>query len=283
MSKEKKKTIILTVVLSVICLALIGFLVVDTLKENGVITSEETNEVMKEFNKQFNSKERKVIFFASSACGYCELQKPILETIAEDYDMEYFEIDAATLGLKQREEIIEKLEIEGKTPTTVIVQNGKVIDVAQGYTEGRLYVDFFASNELLPEDAVYSKEANLTFIDIDEYKDLVEEKGIHVVVIGQTTCSHCIAIKPALNKVAGEYDLTINYLNLTEMSEDEYNDFEESLKEIEYNEPNFVEDGSFGTPLTLIIENGKVKDYISGQRTNSQLVREFKKAGLISE
>lgn len=283
MSKEKKKTIILTVVLSVICLALIGFLVVDTLKENGVITSEETNEVMKEFNKQFNSKERKVIFFASSACGYCELQKPILETIAEDYDMEYFEIDAATLGLKQREEIIEKLEIEGKTPTTVIVQNGKVIDVAQGYTEGRLYVDFFASNELLPEDAVYSKEANLTFIDMDEYKDLVEEKGIHVVVIGQTTCSHCIAIKPALNKVAGEYDLTINYLNLTEMSEDEYNDFEESLKEIEYNEPNFVEDGSFGTPLTLIIENGKVKDYISGQRTNSQLVREFKKAGLISE
>ena len=283
MSKEKKKTIILTVVLSVICLALIGFLVVDTLKENGVITSEETNEVMKEFNKQFNSKERKVIFFASSACGYCELQKPILETIAEDYDMEYFEIDAATLGLKQREEIIEKLEIEGKTPTTVIVQNGKVIDVAQGYTEGRLYVDFFASNELLPEDAVYSKEANLTFIDIDEYKDLVEEKGIHVVVIGQTTCSHCIAIKPALNKVAGEYDLTINYLNLTEMSEDEYNDFEESLKEIEYNEPNFVEDGSFGTPLTLIIENGKVKDYISGQRTKSQLVREFKKAGLISE
>ena len=67
------------------------------------------------------------------------------------------------------------------------------------------------------------------------------------------------------------------------MSEDEYNDFEESLKEIEYNEPNFVEDGSFGTPLTLIIENGKVKDYISGQRTKSQLVREFKKAGLISE
>lgn len=283
MSKEKKKTIILTVVLSVICLALIGFLVVDVLKDKGIITNEETNEVMKEFNKQFNSKERKVIFFASSACAYCELQKPILETIAEDYDMEYFEIDAATLGLKQREEIIEKLEIEGKTPTTVIVQNGKVIDVAQGYTEGRLYVDFFASNELLPEDAVYSKEANLTFIDMDEYKDLVEEKGIHVVVIGQTTCSHCIAIKPALNKVAGEYDLTINYLNLTEMSEDEYNDFEESLKEIEYNEPNFVEDGSFGTPLTLIIENGKVKDYISGQRTNSQLVREFKKAGLISE
>ncbi|MBQ2947127.1 MAG: thioredoxin family protein [Bacilli bacterium] len=283
MSKEKKKTIIITVILSVVCLALIGFLVVKALKENGIITSEETNEVMKEFNKQFNSKERKVIFFASSSCGYCELQKPILETIAEDYDMEYLEIDAATLGAKQRNEIIEKLEIEGKTPTTVIVQNGKVIDVAEGYIEGRNYVEFFASNELLPEDAVYSKEKNLTFIDYEEYEDIIDKKGTYIVVIGQTTCSHCIAIKPALNKVAGEYDLTINYLNLTEMSEDEYNDFQESLIEIEYNDPDFVEKGEFGTPLTLIIENGKVKDYISGQRTNSQLVREFKKVGLISE
>ena len=283
MSKEKKKTIILTVVLSVICLALIGFLVVDALKEKGIITSEETNEVMKEFNKVFNSKERKVIFFASSTCGYCELQKPILETIAEDYDMEYFEIDAANLGVKQKTEIVEKLEIEGATPTTVIVQNGKVVDVAEGYTEGRPYVEFFSDNELIPEDAIYSKEANLTFINYDEYEDLIEEKGTHIVVLGQTTCSHCIAIKPALNKVAGEYNLKIHYLNLTEMSEDEYEDLTENLKEIKYNDPDFVEKGEFGTPLTLIIENEKVKDYISGQRTNSQLVREFKKAGLIKE
>lgn len=283
MSKEKKKTIILTVVLSVICLVLIGFLVVDTLKENGTIASEETNEIMKEFNEQFNSKERKVIYYASSSCSYCELQKPILETIADDYDMEYFEIDSATLGTKQRNEILEKLEIEHATPTTVIVQNGKVVDTAVGYTDGRDYVDFFASNEMIPEDAVYSEEQYLTFIDYNDYEELVSENGIHVVVIGQTTCSHCIAIKPALNKVAGEYDLTINYLNLTKMTEDEYTNFSTSLKEIEYNDPDFVEDGSFGTPLTLIIEDGKVKDYISGERTKSQLVREFKKNGLIEE
>ena len=238
---------------------------------------------MEDFNEEFNSKERTVIYYASSSCGYCELQKPILETIAEDYDMEYFEIDSTTLGAKQRNEILEKLEIEHATPTTVIVQNGKVIDTAQGYTDGQAYVEFFVSNEIIPDDAVYSKEANLTFIDYSEYEDLINNSGTHVVVIGQTTCSHCIAIKPALNKVAGEYDLTINYLNLTEMTEEEYNNFAQSLKDIEYNDPDFVEDGSFGTPLTLIIKNGKVKDYISGERTKSQLVREFKKAGLISE
>ena len=281
-SKEKKKTIVLTVVLSVICLVLIGFMVYDALKQNGSIMAEEVREIMEDFNEDFNSKERTVIFYASSGCGYCELQKPILETIEDDYDMDYLEIDASILGVKQRNEIIEKLGIEGKTPTIVIVQRGKVIDVLQGYTEGRYLVEFFADNELIPEDAVYSKEANLTFIDYDKFGDLIK-KGTHVVVVGQTTCSHCIAIKPALNKVAGEYDLTINYLNLTEMSEEEYNDFTEDLKNINYNDPDFVEKGEFGTPLTLIIENGKVKHYISGARTKSQLEREFKKAGLISE
>lgn len=283
MSNEKKKTIILTVVLVFICLVLIGFLIVSELKENGTIVGNETNELMKEFDKKFNSKDRTVIYYASSGCGYCELQTPILETIAEDYDMEYFEIDSSILGTKQRNEILEKLGIEHATPTTVIVENGKVIDKAVGYTDGQDYVEFFASNEMIPEDAVYSQEANLTFVDYEDYEEIIDNNGTQIIVVGQTTCSHCIAIKPALNSVAGEYDLTINYLNLTEMSEDEYNSFSESLKEIEYNDPDFVESGSFGTPLTLIIENGKVKDYISGERTKSQLVREFKKNGLISE
>ena len=282
MSKEKKKAIILIVVLSVICIALIGFMVYDELKQNGSIVDEEIREIMKGFNETFNSKERMVIFYASSQCGYCELQKPILETISEDYDMDYLEIDAATLGSKQRNEIVEKLGIKGATPTTVIVQDGEVIDVQEGYTEGRYLVEFFASNELLPEDAVYSKEANLTFIDYDKFEDLIK-KGTHIVVVGETTCPNCIAIKPALNKIAGEYDLIINYLTYDKMNQEDYNEFFKNLKDIGYDEPDFVNEGSFGVPLTLIVENGKVKHYILGARTKSQLEREFKKTGLISE
>lgn len=283
MSKEKKKTIILTAVLAAICAALIGFLIVNELKEEGTLVDHQVTKLMEIFEQEFNSEEKTVIYYASSECGYCELQKPILETIAKDYDVEYLEIDSSILGAKQRNEILGKLGIEQATPTTVIVQNGKVIDTAVGYHDGKSYVDFFASNGIIPEDAVYSGEANLTFINYADYEKLINENKTHIIVIGQTTCSHCIAIKPALNKVAGEYDLTINYLNLTDMDQADYNKFSSSLKEIEYNDPDFLEDGSFGTPLTLIVENGKVKDYISGQRTKSQLVREFKKNGLIKE
>ena len=87
MSKEKKKTIILTVVLSLICVVLIGIFSVDTLMQKGTVVDKETKKLMNEFEEYFNSKKRTVIYYASSGCGYCQLQSPILETISDDYDM----------------------------------------------------------------------------------------------------------------------------------------------------------------------------------------------------
>ena len=283
MLTEKKKTIIFTGILIVIALVLIGFLVIDRLKQEGTITNSEVKEIMKNFNKYYNSKKRTVIYYASTTCGWCSLQTPILETIAEDYDMDYLYVDTSKLGKKQIKEITETLEIEASTPTTVIVEDKEVIDVAAGYQDAKDYVEFFASNELIPEDAVYSKENNLTFVNIDQYEELINDGGTHVIVIGQTTCSHCIAIKPALNSIAGDYDLTINYININLLSQEEYQRFSESLITIGYDDLDFVENGSIGTPLTLIVKNGKVSKYIAGERSKSKLVREFKKAGLVSE
>ena len=41
------------------------------------------------------------------------------------------------------------------------------------------------------------------------YKELVAEDALHVIVIGQTTCSHCIAVKPVLSRVAGNNNIEI--------------------------------------------------------------------------
>lgn len=283
MTKEKKKTIILTIGLAVVALLAIIALVFIELRQSGIIGSSESSTIMKEFNKKYNANERTVIYYSSSACAYCELQTPILELVADDYDIEYYSIDSTLLSKSQRDEVLEKLNIEHATPTTVIVEDGEVVATQVGYADGGKLVDFFKENEILPEDAVYSAEKYITFVDYDEYKSLIKEDKTHIIVVGQTTCSHCIAIKPALNSVAEDYDLTINYLNLTDLTEEESEGFFSSLEKIEYNDPDFLKDGSFGTPLTLIVENGKVVDYISGQRTISQLVREFTKVGLIEE
>jgi predicted bacteriocin transport accessory protein len=283
MSKEKKKTLIITISLAVIALVLMLCFIFMELREMGIIGSSESNEIMKEFNYNYNSDERKVIYYSSSECGYCKMQTPILELIAEDYDLEYCSIDSTKLSKKQANIVLEKLGIENATPTTVIVEDGKVVDVQEGYVDGRELVEFFKENKILEEDAVYSAEKYITYVDYNKYRSLTRSEETSIIVIGQSTCSHCIAIKPALNSVAEDYNLTINYLNLTELNEDETNKFYESLEDIEYNDPDFVKDGSFGTPLTMVVEDGKIVDYISGSRTISQLVRKFRQLGLIEE
>ena len=283
MINEKRKAIIMTCILALLALVLVGFLVVEKLKENGTIQNSESKQIMKDFYKYYNSKERTVIYYASATCGWCSLQTPILETIASDYDMDYFYVDNSKLAKKQREEIADKLGISTSTPTTVIVENGKVIDVANGFTPARNYVKFFSSNGLIPKDAVYSKDKNLTELSYAEYSKLITDGGTHVIVISQTTCSHCIAVKPALSSIVEEYNLKINYIDINILGSEEYNGFHESLTTLGYDNPEFVDEGKFGTPLTLIVKNGKISSYISGERSKSQFVREFKKAGLISE
>lgn len=284
MEKTRKKSMIFSIALaSVMILTIVAFAYIQ-LRESGKLGSIESNNIMKEFNSYFNSKERTVIYYASPKCSVCTLQTPILETISKDYDLEYYYLDSSKLNLNQNKEVTEKLGIEASTPTTIIVENGKVIDTAVGYTPGYEYVEFFKNSDLLEDDAVYSNEKYITFINYEKYKDIIEDsEEKQIVVIGQTGCSHCISIKPALNSIAKDYNITINYLNLTTMTNDENNDFYNTLEQMEYNDEDFVNEGKFGTPLTLIIKNGKIENYISGERTISQLVREFKKLDIIKE
>ena len=283
MSKEKKKTIIITVLVAVIAIVLATVFIIDTLKQNGTIVSDEVKEIMDDFDEYYNSKSRTIIYYASSECGYCELQTPVLENIAEDYDLDYLYIDKLKLPSKQKKEIIKQLDIEDKTPITVVVENGEVIDSLAGYHSGQDFVEFLKNTEILDEDAEYSAESGITFIEYDEYEKLINSNSTNIITIGQTTCPHCIAIKPTLSSVAKDYSIKINYINIDVLDEENYKSFNESLNKIEYNDPEFVEKGQFGTPLILIVKNGKVIDYISGERTYSQLVREFRKQGLISE
>ena len=283
MKKEKTKTIIFTSVLVVVALALIGILAVDKFKQNGTIVDSEAKQIMNDFEKHYKSKEKTVIYYASATCGWCSLQTPILETIAKDYNLDYVYVDISKLGQKQVNEIKEKLNIEEGTPQTIIVENGKVVDIASGFKDAKTYIEFFIKNGLLPSDAVYSKEKNLTFIDYEQYESLIKDKGTNIIVIGQTTCSHCIAIKPALNSIVEEYNLKINYINIDQATQEQRTSFFSTLTTIGYDEESFVKEGKFGTPLTLVLKGGKVKGYITGERSKSQLVKEFIKLGLITE
>lgn len=277
MSSQKKKSIIIVAFLTILLIALIAILVISKLP------SKEAKITVENFDKYYNSKELKVIYYASSECGYCSLETPILESIAEDYDIDYLYVDSAKLSSEQKKLVISKLDIEGATPTTVVVKNGRIIDTQVGYLDGTNYVEFFKNAGVVSEDAVYKDEQYLSFIDYSEYKELIDKGDIFVVVIGQTGCSHCIATKPVLNKIAGKYNIEINYIDITTLTEEDSSSLISGLKDLDYSDSEYLESGSIGTPLTLVIKNGKVVDYINGETTNSKFVKMFKSSGVIKE
>ena len=280
----KNKKLMVPVALAAFALIAISIFGIMELNKNGINGSKESNETMKEFNKYYNSKDKKIIYYASTSCYYCSLETPILEALAEDYDLDYYYVDTAKLNLSTRNEIMKKLKIEKHaTPITVIVEKGKVIDKVEGYAPSDKYTKFFIENDMLPKDAVYSGEKNITFIDYSKYEKLISGKNKSIIVVGQTTCRHCIAFKPAMNTVAGKYNVTINYLNLTDLDDTSRSSFFDSLKKLGFDDEEFLKDGSFGTPTTLVVQNNKIVNYITGERTTSQFAKELAKFGLIKE
>lgn len=268
---------IIVISLMALIALIIGF-VISRDADESKDSSKNSTEILDSFYKYMASKEEKIIYYGSSSCSYCELQTPIMKQLKEDYDIDYLYIDATKLSSDDKNEILKVLDVEGSTPTIAIVKNDEVVDTNVGYMDGITTVEFLKDNKILDDDATYKPEENLTFIDYDEYKDLVSKDDTTVIVIGQTTCSHCISAKPVLSRVAGNYNITINYLNLTELSSDEQNELIESLKNLGYEDAE-----NLGTPLTIIVKNKHIEGTIEGENPPSYFTRQFKKYGVIAD
>lgn len=266
--------------LAVSVIAVIALIVGMVVTGNKKVTTKGkgSGEILDSFYKYMGSDDETVIYYGSSTCSYCSLQTPIMKQIKEDYKIDYLYVDASKLSKEDQKEIFKVLDIEGSTPTIAVVKDDEVIDVNVGYMDGKDTVNFLKKNKILDEGATYKPEENLTFIDFNRYKELVNEDSLNIIVIGQTTCSHCIAVKPVLSRVAGNNNITINYLNLTEMSQDEQSELIESLKSIGYSDAD-----NLGTPLTLITKNNHLEGKIEGENPPSYFTREFKKYGVITE
>ena len=249
---------------------------------NSVTERNTSTELLKEFYKQFDSKDLNVIYFASSACGYCSLEKPVLEQISKDYDMDYYAIDASLLSDTEISEIISALGISGATPTTVIVKDGKVIAKNEGYLDGKPYVEFFAKNGILEEDATYKVEENLVLIDYNEFKNIAKKDETSLVFLDTSACKDCITVRSLLNNIAKENKFKVNYLSAVNLSQDDVNNLVKTdLKEMKYDDKTYQDEGQIEIPLLLIIKDNEIKDYVLKSTEESDYTKVLKKYDFI--
>lgn len=99
-------------------------------------------------------------------------------------------------------------------------------------------------------ESVTLETAGFKELSIDDYLSLIEEDEKNIILVARPTCSYCELFTPILKEAADDMNLVINYVNTDEFSSDDWSKFESSL--------SYFSEEDWGTPLTLIVQNGEV-------------------------
>ena len=123
-------------------------------------------------------------------------------------------------------------------------------------------------------DEVSLETAGFNELSIDNYLKMLKEDEKNIILIARPTCSYCEMFTPILKEAADDMDLVINYVNTDEFSSDDWEKFESSL--------SYFSENDWGTPLTLIVQNGKVVAD-NGGYTDIETIKKFFKDNVLGE
>ena len=112
------------------------------------------------------------------------------------------------------------------------------------------------------EDAGYLKE-----LSYKQYTEMQNSGEKFVLVVESATCVHCQNFMPVLKKFANKNKVNIYYIDLNELSQDDYTNFTSS-------NTFFKENKEWGTPTTIVITGTEVSDSLVGE-TDENTLKEF--------
>ena len=104
-------------------------------------------------------------------------------------------------------------------------------------------------------------------INVTTYLKYYKSSKKRVVFIGRPTCYYCQVAVPIIQKLAYDYDLEINYINVNEFEGDDESNFLNS-------DETYI--NGFSTPLVVIVSNSKVNDKQEGLTDYAHYLKMFK-------
>ena len=114
-------------------------------------------------------------------------------------------------------------------------------------------------------------KAGFDEITLDEYLSLINSEDKSIVLVARPTCYYCQQFTPILKQAKEEMNLKINYINTDKFTEDDYKKFSNSL--------DYLKNTEWGTPLTLIVQNGDSVAENNGYVELSKIKEFFTKNG----
>ena len=83
---------------------------------------------------------------ASDSCQYCQKLDNVLSEMVESYGFIYNYLDYPSLNASVKEEVNNKLTDGSSYPKLVVVKDGTVIDIFEGYADRSVIYDFLKEN-----------------------------------------------------------------------------------------------------------------------------------------
>lgn len=121
--------------------------------------------------------------------------------------------------------------------------------------------------------ACSSNDETLETINFKDFKNLIEEKESFILEVKQDGCQYCTSFSPKLTSALIESDLKAKSLNISKLTQNEFEEFKELLSL-----------SNFGTPSVFFIRDGiEVSSLkrISGDKEKEYIIAKFKSNGFI--
>src|SRR5574344_399017 len=235
----------------------------------------ESSKIIDKVNEALSSDTPQVIYVTKDDCTYCELNATNMDSIKNDYDVQYLNVDISKLTSADFAILSTLLNVDDtsfNTPYLAVVQNNEVKDTLDGIKSYNLLFEFLQNNGIISNDA----KLYLNYINYTQYKDLISSSENQIIILASSTCHYCLSEHPILIQIAKDKGVKINYMNLDYAfsSEDEYNEFKTSLSWFNTNT-------GWGTPTTLIVKNNDVVSSLIGYQTYDKIVSFYSENGMI--
>ena len=111
------------------------------------------------------------------------------------------------------------------------------------------------------------QKGNLISLNYKQVQEKAKKEDSFILIVSQTTCSHCAEYKPKIQSIAKKYNIDIYYIDYDLENTDNRDTF---LNEYKL-------DGS--TPITLFIKKGKqtnIFDRIEGDVSEKRVINKLK-------
>lgn len=157
------------------------------------------------------------------------------------------------------EEVTDSKEIKVYAISKVKEHDSNVIEI---WKNGKL-----VSSSNFSEMEKPTTEKTKKNVTMDEYLKQITKEGYNFMVIGRTGCGYCEMYEESLNDLLKTYSIDVYYLNIYDITDEDYNKL--------VNSDSFFSTNEWGTPTSMIYKDGELVKIINGYRESSKLLSEL--------